>query len=92
MKAPLSDEQRRALDQEPEGIEVEDSQTQKVYFLTDAEVHRRAMQALQRQENHDAIQAGIDDMEAGLVEPYDDVSRRLRTHLQETYGLPLGEE
>jgi len=91
MKASLSDEQRQALDQQPEGIEVEDGQTQKVYFLSDAEVHRRAMQALQRQEDHDAIQAGIDDMKAGRVEPYDDVSRRLRTHLQETYGLPLGE-
>ncbi len=91
MKARLSDEQRRALDQQPEGIEVEDGQTQKVYFLTDAEVHRRAMQALQRQEDRDAIQAGIEDMEAGRVEPYENVSLRLRTHLQEKYGLPLGE-
>ena len=91
MKARLSDEQRQALDQQPEGIEVEDSHSEKVYFLSDAEVHHRAMRALQRQENHDAIQAGIDDMEAGRVEPYEEVSRRLRTHLQEKYGLPLGE-
>jgi len=91
MKASLSDEQRQALNQQPEGIEVEDFQTQKVYFLTDAELHRRAMEALRRQEDHDAIQAGIDDMEAGRVMPYEEVSRRLHTHLREKYGLPLGE-
>ena len=89
MKAPLSDAQRRALDQQPEGIEVQDDQTQKVYFLTDAELHQRAMQALQRQEDHDAIQAGIDDMEAGRVVPYEEVSRRLHARLREKYGLPL---
>lgn len=91
MKAPLSEEQRQALSQQPEGIEVEDQQTQKVYFLTDAQLHRRALQALQRQEDHDAIQAGIEDMQAGRVVPYEEVSRRLRKHLQDKYGLPLDE-
>lgn len=91
MKAPLSDEQRQALDQQPDGIEVEDVQTHKVYFLTDAELHRRAMDALRRQEDRDAIQAGIDDMEAGRVMPYEEVSRQLHAHLREKYGLPLGE-
>jgi len=92
MKAPLSDEQRRALHQQPDGIEVEDQQTQKVYFLADAEMHRRAMQALQKQEDRDAIQGGIDDMQAGRVEPYEQVSRRLRKHLREKYGLPLSDK
>jgi predicted transcriptional regulator len=81
MKTPLSDEQRQALDQQPEGIEVEDTQTQKVYFLTDAELHRRAMQALRRQEDHDAIQAGIDDMEAGRVMPLAEVDAQIRKEL-----------
>ena len=81
MKASLSDEQRQALDQQPDGIEVEDVQTQKVYFLTDAELHRRAMQALRRQEDHDAIQAGIDDMEAGRVTPLAEVDRDIRKEL-----------
>ena len=81
MKVSLSDEQRLALDQQPEGIEVEDSQTQKVYVLTDAEVHRRAMQALKRQEDRDAIQAGIDDMEAGRVIPLEEVDRQIRKEL-----------
>ena len=84
MKTSLSDEQRQALDQQPEGIEVEDSQTRKLYFLTDAELHHRAMQALKRQEDRDAIQAGIDDMEAGRVEPFEEVDRRIREKL----GLP----
>ncbi len=84
MKSPsLSDEQRRALDQQPEGIEVEDDQTQKVY-LTDVDLHRRAMQALQRQDDRAAIQAGIDDMQAGRVVPFDEVDRRIREKL----GLP----
>ena len=81
MKASLSDEQRRALDQQPDGIEVEDTRTQKVYFLTDAEVHRRAMKALQRQEDHDAIQAGIDDMEAGRTMPLEEADREIREEL-----------
>ena len=91
MKARLSDEQRQALDRQPEGIEVEDGQTQKVYVLIDAALHDRAMQSLKRQEDHAAIQAGIDDMEAGRVVPYEEVSRNLHTHLREKYGLPLSD-
>jgi len=81
MKTSLSDEQRRALDREPEGIVVEDSQTQKVYFLTDADLHQRAMEALQKQENHAAIQTGIDDMEAGRVIPLEEVDQQIREEL-----------
>lgn len=85
MRAPLSDDQRRALDQQPDGIEVEDQQTQRVYVLTDAHLHRRAMQALQKQEDNAAIQAGIDDMEKGRVLSFEEVDRRIRKKL----GLPL---
>ena len=91
MKTFLSDEQRRALGQQPNGIEVECQETQKVYILTDAEMHRRGMQALQKQEDHDAIQAAIGDMEAGRVVPYEEVRRQLQTHLREKYGLPLSD-
>jgi predicted transcriptional regulator len=49
------------------------------------------MQALNKQEDHDAIQAGIDDMEAGRVVPYEQVSRELRAHLREKFGLPLSD-
>ena len=87
MKPSLSKEQRQALDRQPEGIEVEDAETQKVYFLTDAEVHRRAMLALQRQEDHDAIRGGIDDMEAGRVVAFEEVDKRIREKL----GVPQRE-
>ncbi len=87
MKPPLTDEQRQALNRQPEGIEVEDAQTQKVYFITDAEVHRRAMQALKRQEDHDAIRTGIDDMEAGRVVAFEEVDQRIREKL----GVPQRE-
>jgi predicted transcriptional regulator len=91
MRLPISDELRQALAQQPDGIEVEDQQTRKVYVLTDAELHRRAMQALHKQEDRDAIRAGIEDMEAGRVVPYEQVSRNLRAHLREKFGLPLGD-
>ncbi len=81
MKVSLSDEQRRALDQQPEGIEVEDAQTQKVYFLTDAAWRHRAMAALKRQEDLAAIQAGIDDMEAGRVTPLEEADQQIRKEL-----------
>jgi hypothetical protein len=48
------------------------------------------METLQKQEDLDAIKAGIDDMQARRVEPYEQVSRRLRRHLREKYGLPPG--
>lgn len=81
MKTSLSDEQRQALNQEPEGVLVEDAQTQKIYFLTDADLHQRAMDALRRQEDRAAIQAGIDDMEAGRVIPLEEVDQQIREEL-----------
>ena len=84
MKTVISDEQREALGQRPEGVEVEDPLTQRVYILTDVEIHRRAMQALRRQDDRAAIQAGIDDMEAGRVVPFEDVDCIIRAKL----GLP----
>lgn len=77
----ISSEQRAALIDQPEGIEVEDPQTKKIYVLTDAEWHQRAMRALQQQEVRDAIQAGLDDAEAGRVESFEDVDARIRAKL-----------
>jgi predicted transcriptional regulator len=63
----LTEEQRAALRQHPDGIPCEDTVTQRIYFLVDAEVHRRAMEALQRQEDEDkaAIERGLADADAG---------------------------
>jgi len=83
MKTSLSDEQRQALSQEPEGIVVEDAQTQKVYFLADAQLHQRAMEALRQKEDRAAIQAGIDAAEQGRVSTFEEVDARIR----EKFGL-----
>ena len=84
MMLKLSDEQRSALDQRGGAIEVEDDRTRKIYVLIDADLHQRAMQALEEQETRRAIQAGIDDLEAGRVVPFEEVDARLRKRL----GLP----
>jgi predicted transcriptional regulator len=82
-RASLTDEQREALACEPDGIEVEDPDTHKIYVLADADLHRRAMRALTDQEDREAIQAGIEDMEAGRVVSFEDVDRRIRAKLEQ---------
>lgn len=77
----LSEEQRQALLENPEGIEIRDHATQKVYILSEADVHRRAMQALRLQEEREAIQAGIDDLEAGRVQPIEEADQQIRRQL-----------
>jgi predicted transcriptional regulator len=85
MTPKLSADQRQALRDHPGGpIPVEDEQTRQRYVLIDRELHDRAMQALQRQEDLAAIQAGIADMEAGSVVAFEDVDARIRAKL----GMP----
>jgi predicted transcriptional regulator len=81
-RTSLTEEQREALALQPDGIEVEDPETRKVYVLADAELHRRALEALANQEDREAIQAGIADMEAGRVLPFEEVDRRIRAKLE----------
>lgn len=63
----LTEEQRAALQQQPEGVACEDSVTQRLYFLVDAELHQRAMDALRQVQDLTAIEQGISDMEAGRM-------------------------
>jgi predicted transcriptional regulator len=63
----LTEEQRTALLAHPEGIECEDALTRRVYVLVDADVHRRAMEALQSSQDLAAIQSGLEDVAAGRV-------------------------
>ena len=65
MTPELTQEMRDALNANSGEVRVVDPNTQQVYVLVDDETHGRAMQALRRQQDLDAIQAGIDDMEAG---------------------------
>jgi predicted transcriptional regulator len=82
MTPKISEDQRRVLCSRPEGpIEIEDELTRRRYVLVDRQWHERA---LQHEEDLAAIQAGIDDMEAGRVVPLEEVDARLRSKL----GLP----
>ena len=83
MTPKLSEHQRQALRDQPDGpIPVQGDQTRKLYVLVDQSLHHRAMLALQRQEDLAAIQAGIDDMEAGRVVAFEDVDARIHAKLE----------
>lgn len=85
MTPKLTEDQRRALQERPDGpVPVEDEQTHKMYVIVDQQVHQKAMQALREQEDLSAIQAGINDMNAGRVVPLEEVDARIRQRL----GMP----
>ena len=66
MTAKLTKELTAALHATGESeLEVVDPETSRLYFIVDGETHRQAMDALRRQQNHDAIAHGIAEMEAG---------------------------
>lgn len=46
-------------------LEVVDPDSNRTYFVVDAEIHRQAMAALRRQQDREAIAQGIAEMEAG---------------------------
>jgi len=62
-------------------LEVVDPDTQRIYFVVDADIHRLAMDALRRQQDRDAIAQGIAEMESGegiaLDEAFDDIRANL---------------
>ena len=85
MTPKLSEDQRQALRNHASGlILVEDEQTQQRYVLVEREIHERAMQALQQQEDLAAIQSGINEMEVGNVVTFEEVDARIRAKL----GIP----
>lgn len=77
----LTAEQREALQEHPEGVACEDTETHRAYFLVDSEIHRRALRALKRQQNREAITEGLGDMEAGPVIPLDQAFEEIRNRL-----------
>ena len=81
----LSDDQRQALRERAGGpVTVEDEQSHQVYVLVDSRVHEQAMEALRERENLAAIRAGIDDMQAAVGVPFDEIDARIRSSL----GMP----
>ncbi|MBA4031762.1 MAG: hypothetical protein C0478_12855 [Planctomyces sp.] len=78
MIAKLTEELAAALHSSGEGeLEVVDPDTQRMYVVVDASLHRQAMDALRRQQDRDAIAQGIAEMKAGkgipLNEAFDDI-------------------
>jgi len=49
--ARLSDEQRAALQQSPDGISCEDVVSRRPYVVVEEKIYRRAMQALKKQQD-----------------------------------------
>ena len=62
-------------------LEVVDPETQQTYVIVDSETHRRAMEALRRQQDRDAIAEGIAQMEAGQGQPLDKAFSDMRSRL-----------
>ena len=51
----ISEEQRSALKQNPEGVSCEDTNSARPFFLVEESVHRRAMQALKHLQDLEAV-------------------------------------
>jgi hypothetical protein len=68
-----TDEIRQALREHPgRAVEIEDELTRQVYLLMPKPAGAEMIHATA----HEAIQAGIDDMEAGRCVPFEEVDRR----------------
>lgn len=62
-------------------LEVVDPVTERTYFLVDGDTHRRAMDALRRQQDREAIAQGIAEMEAGEGISVEDARKLTREKL-----------
>jgi hypothetical protein len=62
-------------------LEIVDPETQRTYFVVDADVHRQAMDALRRQQDRKAIAQGIEEMEVGEEIPVEEARRISRERL-----------
>lgn len=82
MTPKLTTEQLTAVDASGNGsIEVVHPVTNQTYFIVDGNTHRQAMDALRRQQDHDAIAEGIAQMEAGQTIPLEEARRLTKERL-----------
>ena len=82
MTAKLNDDLQRAADAAAgQPLRAEHEPSHKVYFIYNEEMHERASIALQEENDLAAIQAGIDDMEAGRVTPVAEADALMRERL-----------
>ncbi len=62
-------------------MEVVNPENNRIYFVVDGDTHRRAMDALRRQSDLEAIACGLAQMEAGEGTPLDLARRQVREKL-----------
>ena len=84
MHTELPAELREAIRQNPNEVRLKDEQTHAVYVLVDEETHRRAMRALQEQEDWQAIEQGLNEREQGLGQTRAEVDAEIR----DEFGFP----
>lgn len=83
MTPNLTTELSAAIDASGTGsVEAVHPGTNRTYVIVDGDTHHRAMEALRRQQDHDAIATGIAQMEAGEGSPLDEAVERVRSRLQ----------
>jgi len=82
MTPKLTNDLQKAVDEHAgQPIKVEHPVTHKLYVIVDCDVHERAMQALQEQEDHASIARGIEQMEAGEGRPLAEADAAMRKEL-----------
>lgn len=81
MSIQLPSELSAAIAQQGQSLEIVDPADQRVYFLVEGETYRQAMDALRRQQDHEAIAEGIAQMEAGETMSLDEARERTRRHV-----------
>jgi len=85
MKLQLTPEMSVALHANQGDVLVIDPDTDRVYVLVDDETYIKALRALRKQEDRQAIQSGIDDLESGRMETAEVAHRHGREHLLSTF-------
>lgn len=84
MTAKLNKELADALSASGENeLEVVHPETNRTYTIVESDLHRRAMEALRRQQDREAIAQGIAEMEAGEGIPVAEARQFTRKRLLE---------
>jgi predicted transcriptional regulator len=80
----LTREQTEQAVQHPEGVSCQGDGVDQTFVIVDADVMRQMQEALTRSDIA-AIQAGINDMEAGRMQPAEEAHRQGRQELTSRY-------
>ena len=69
------------MKQNPQGVSCEDTDSARTYILVEESVHRRAMLALKKQQDLEAIRRGVAQLDASSGTPVADVRQQLAREL-----------